>query len=406
MRLGNRWVPTVGLEAGLTGFASTGPMSSSTTAVVDGVVAARETTKLLMNPWGDSLVARWADEFSLFPSFTSKDMAHAALTIYNGTTTHDGCAAMYMRGDAKNNYSEVSSIASSTSNYAITWAGPTNSMNGSMPAGALSRPVAAGWRFTFSGVGTYHSIVMRVMELPPWGPILSGFANFPATCNQAPTFAQREYFRAREIVLKPGETVALMAYPADPGSLRYAPNNTVREDSKVTSWSGYVVWFFGMSAEDTIYYDSIMHHEYVVVSPITTPSTQPLPRAVVKPDVKAQEGALSSVVETVSRGWNVVKTVLDVGAKLFNYFVPMLLSSAKSAVSIVPPLSTTALPPHSLHLKMALEGSLDEKKRDDNAAPPISVEEPTSPFSAVESKVSSSLAMPTPRAATAMVRLR
>jgi len=323
--------------------------STGGVAILSPAIAASETLRLLSDPWSDSVLARWPDTYTMIPTFASKDMAHVSLTIYGGTTSADGAAGMYVRGDPVDNYCQVTSVGAASSSYPITWHSAWANLNDSMPgltdAAAQARPVAAGWRVTFSGIGAYHTIVARVMELPPNGNIDSGFDNFPTNANLAPTFVQREFFRAREVVMKPGDTLVLVSYPCDASSLRFAGcKGRVREYSLATkSWSGYVVWFFGLTSVDTLYMDAIMHHEWYPPSFIATmPATAPLPRAVVKPSVAETEKALGVVVENVSKGWNVFDTVLDVGLNLFEMISPFIFqpSPGVNPVPVMSPLAT------------------------------------------------------------------
>jgi len=345
---------TGSLVTGVMGGQANTPEGVSATggvSILSPAVAASETLRLLSDPWSDSVLARWPDSYTMIPTFASKDMAHVSLTIYGGTTTADGAAGMYVRGDPVDNYSQVTSVGAASSGYPITWHSAWGNLNDSMPgltdAAAQARPVAAGWRVTFSGIGAYHTVVARIMELPPNGNIDSGFDNFPTNANVAPTFVQREFFRAREVVMKPGDTLVLVSYPCDASSLRFAGcKGRVREYSLATkSWSGYIVWFFGLSSVDTLYMDAIMHHEWYPPSFIATmPATAPLPRALVKPSMAETEKALGTVVENVSKGWNVFDTVLDVGLNLFEMISPFIFQPSPGVIP-VPPSSGLALIP-------------------------------------------------------------
>lgn len=337
------------------GVQSPNAPTGTDTYVVSGAEAAHNMLASILDPWQETSGARWPDNYSMIPTFVSKDMAHLALTIYNGTSANDGCAGLYFRGDPVCSYAQPSSIATATSSYAITWHDAWSHLYSSMPysttaaASAFERPAGTGVRFTFSGVGPYHSIIARVMELPPNGPIDSGFPNFPTNANLGPTFAQREYYRAREITLNPGDTLVCTSYPADARGFMFLPFSDSSPQAReyfldYSSWSGYIIWFFGLSSLDTVYADLIHRHEYYMPVTFSAPSTQPMPKGVVTMNTIAKEVAENVLVKEVGSGWNVFKTVLNTAASIFTTLAPMLFSpSPSSAVAV--PLSANAAPP-------------------------------------------------------------
>lgn len=340
----------LGLRAGES-TASTGGAE-----IITAMQAARDALKVMMNPFTDAALARWPDPFTLEPTMTAKDVEHHSLNIWNGVgEAYDGGAGLYIRGDPTSAYTQPSSIDSSTtsSRYTITWRAPDNDLKDSVPTEALARPVAIGHRLTYSGVGPYHAIVVRVVEIPPWAPILSGWnllPAFPLKSNEGPNFYQREFFRAREVTLNPGESLVLMSYPLDALGLVFASVGMAREEGvtwdlpAAASWNGYIVWATGLSASDTLYHDAVIHHEFVLPVSAVFPNaaTGIYPKAVVKPDGGVLDGALGSIVDVIATGANVFKTVLTKGEEIFRAFVPMLGSPQ---APVVPPMSVHAVAP-------------------------------------------------------------
>lgn len=330
--------------------------------IVSPTEATRALSSLLLNPWADNVIARWPDQYTMIPTLAAKDIAHFPLTIFNGTTSADGCAGLYVRGDPNGTYQQPSLIGGIlpgkelkefTTNYEIAWNNSVNNLNQSMPnadgASAYARPVGMGTRLTFSGVGTYHTIVLRVMELPPWGWLgASGHpTNFPVAANLGPTFMQREYFRAREIVMKPGDTINFLNLPASGMGLTFLPVSKVRDDVTYSapgqSWSGYVIWIFGLQSNDTVYTDICIHHEYYLPPPVAAISSGSRPRVLVKPSEQQVENVESQVIDTVAYGWNIFKTVITEAANVFTSLAPFLVEGGRAGA--VPPISNTALVP-------------------------------------------------------------
>jgi len=357
-----QWMTAASLPTALANSSTAG--APSTVAIVTGKEAADGVRTLLKDPWADNPIARWPDQYTMMPTFAAKDIAHFPLTIYNGTTSADGSAAFYIRGDPNGTYAQPTQIGSPTSSSSsqipntlaynqINWSCSPTDMNASMPHAssyaALARPVGMGTRFTYSGVGPYHTIVARVMELPPWAWVGSTTAptNFPTYANLGPTFAQREYFRAREIALAPGETLSLLHFPASYMGLTFLPCDNYRETSPNApgqSWTGYVVWFYGLQSGDTIYTDVVLHHEYYVLSITTTPATNPTARVLCKPDVDVVQNVESEVVDLAAYGWNVFKDILTTAVDIFGKIAPYLPASPNSMKMVQPCVAGAPVP--------------------------------------------------------------
>jgi len=361
------------------GGANGGGSVGGGTEIISAYVAAKEALRVMMDPFAESTLARWPDPYTMMPTMTTKDPDHDGLHVFNGVNAFDGATAMYIRGDQQFAWHSATSIASSTGSstssttpYQITWnaSDPNwNHLSASMPNQAEARPVALGHRFTYSGVGEYHTIVARVIEMPPWAPLnvppIGVDSPFPNTANEGPTYAQREYFRAREVTMAPGETLVVMSYPLDALSLIFAPlwasgpqggadprnimDPLSREASGARSWGGFIVVFWGLSDKDSVYHDAIVHNEFVAapvdVEVADTDLTFAYPKAVVKPDSTSLDGVLDTVVDIVSSGANVFKTVLTKGRELFSTFVPMLFGGGNMQALPVPPLSRSAKVP-------------------------------------------------------------
>jgi hypothetical protein len=316
-----------------------GPMEGGSPAVniVSPELATSQLIRQMADPFVETNDSDWPDPFTLMPTRKAKDLIHQALALQGGMdTTLNGSLGMYVRGDPFKSWG-VASIGAVSSGLPFTWASCTNSMNASLPSGAMVRPIAIGHRFTFSGVGPYHSIVVRIMELPPWGPITSTYANFPTQPSLGPTFAQREYFRAREFTMNPGDTIQVNLYPADSTCLSFAVASAEREawsaGSGAKSWSGFVMWVYGMSSMDTFYHDGIMRHAYFLPSPVTVPATAPNVSTLVKPSAAARDKALGTVVDRVSSGWNIFKSVVSTVASIASAAVPFLMSGGGNGMS-------------------------------------------------------------------------
>lgn len=331
-----------------------------TTAIIGAPAAAKALHQLLLDPWSDNQLARWPDQYTMVPTFIAKDVAHFPMTIFNGGTatspTSDGAAALYFRGDPTYTYRQVSSIASSTASpaYDMDWNSAMTNMRSSMPTGAMARPVGTGIKFTFSGVGVFHTIVARVIELPPYFAQIGASkpTNFPSAANDGPTFAQREYMRAREIVMQPGDTLNLVSLPGSRNGLNFVYNTSQRDDEAWSlvgaSWSGFVVWFWGLYASDTLYADAVIHHEYVIPSPVTMPTAGAATRAITRGDTNEVQKVENRVLDVVSSGMNVFKTVVEIISGIASMAAPFLAPKNDMKpmhVQRVPPLLETALPP-------------------------------------------------------------
>lgn len=326
---------------------SNGGAGQSPVNILPAKLAADQLIEVMRNPFMETSDADWPDPFTLVPTRKSKDIVHQSLTIANGATANDGGVAMYVRGDPYHAWGVPSSISSDGT---INWAGCTQDMNASMPTNVMARPIAIGHRFTFSAVGPFHTIVARVMELPPWGPVSSAYANFPTKTSLGPTFAQREFFRAREVTLAPGETLEVNCYPADADCLVFATTGQEREATSVSghakSWSGFVLWVHGLTSADTIYHDGIIRHSWYMPSPVTAPSVSPTPATLTHPSAAEKDRALSTTVDDVSNGWNVFKSIISGVAEFALKALPYLAGAGQ--VQLAPPMSATAYPPTTL----------------------------------------------------------
>lgn len=335
-------MPQLGLQSGL-GAGVSNP-STGATVVVDGSAAQKDLSSLLNDPFKDTVIGRWPDPNTMMVTATAKDTLHSNLMIYNGTTANDGCVAWYFRGDPFATWSPPTSILSSTASptpFKINWQAPVTNMNASMATGAYARPTGIGCRLTFNGVGTYHSVVVRIMELPPWGPIASGFTNFPVAGNSSPTYVQKEFFRAREITLNPGEVIQINLYPMEARSIGFADTTAVRDQLAASttnpsclSWGGFLFWGFGFSSLDSFYIDAIMHHEYYYPLPTTLTNVASPPKAIVLPDSGARDKAMKGAVVREASGWNIFKNVLTTAAGIASMVLPFMANVGPKPPSV------------------------------------------------------------------------
>lgn len=347
-----------------TGNANDSSLGVGTTMLLNGAAAAAELRKLLLDPWSDNPIGRWPDAYTMIPTFVSKDVYHSPMTIYNGTTAADGCAAMYVRGDSYKTHRQPSSIDTPLNLFEVKWNSASDDMMAAIPVGAMVRPVGAGYRFTFSGVGPYHTIVARIIELPPWAYIAPADhpLNFPVGCNTGPTFAQREFMRGREVVMAPGETLNLIMLPGGMPGLNFTLRGYDRDITGGSiygaAWSGFVVWFFGLSSNDTLYCDGMMHHEYYLPSAATLPATSNNSRAIVKPDIEAVQNVDSELVDLASYGWNVFKTTVSTAINIFSALTPLFSGNRPVGLTAVPALSKTVGPASPLCFAVSSDGAL------------------------------------------------
>jgi len=308
----------------------------SNVTLISAAAAEKDLTRLITNPFSDGLVARFPDPNTLLVTTTVKSVYHKNMQIWNGTGgVNDGSTGFYYRGDTTGCYGEPSSIASSTASptpYAITWQGPTVNLRDGMVSGAYARPVSMGLRLTYSGVGPYHSVVIRVMEIPPWGPISSVFPNFPAAANQGPTYYQKEFFRAREVTLNPGESIEMISLPLDSRCISFADAFATRDqmvppmtNAVCMSWSGYIGWVFGLSSLDALYVDIVHHYEFYYPLPTTTTTYVPN-RAIVLPSAAARDAVITKAVKASASGWTVFKSIVGTIGTVASMVAPFMMN--------------------------------------------------------------------------------
>lgn len=311
---------------------------TSGVAVIDADDARKGMIQMMSDPFCDVINPRWPDPNTMMMTLVGKDVVHNQFPIWGGATNNDGAAGMYFRGDPFKTYSLVSSIGAASSSYPLTWAVPNVSMNAAIAAGGYARPTACAVRFTFNAVGPYHSLIMRFMELPPWGPIASGFANFPAAANNGPTYIQREFFRGREVTLNPGESVQINLYPIETRCTAFASVSVERDqfatgtvNPATLSWGGFVMWCYGLSSLDQLYYDAIIRHEYYYPVPTTLTSIPTTQRAVVMPSAAEKDKVMGAALKRSVSGWNVFKNIVSGIASVASFVAPFLLDNVSHA---------------------------------------------------------------------------
>jgi len=343
--------------------------SASPPALIPAGVAAKAVEQLVLTPFSENLLARWPDTYSLIPTYVSKDLIHKALTVFP-TNINAGAAdravAYAIHGDPNYSGYEPSSINSSTSGTkgAITWWAlglppPVDTLQDSVPDFCYNRPVGLAHKFTFSAVGPYHTIVMRIMELGPCPPpdtFLAVPVVFPTQVSAGPTFIQRQFCRAREIALQPGESFTLICLPCDALSLAYWRSRTSRYDAGadiVYSWSDFIIWGYGLEANDTVYHDAVYHHEfYRTVDDLYVNSTAVTAgSAIVLPSTNDTDQALTRVAVAAGNGFNVVRDIVEGVSKFVKKAVPFVSGIFNLLGTPIAPLSSSA--PCPLHLSLA-----------------------------------------------------
>jgi len=325
--------------------------------ILPGAMVAKHLLATLKDPWIPDTISRWPDEYTMIPTLTARDVTHSPMQIWNGGTSAspsaDGSTAFYLRGDPRLTWRYPSSIDSSTSSttpYEMKWNSTNNDMNTSLPSGAMARPTGIGSKFTYSGVGPFHTIVARIIEFPPYYAIAATDhpANFPLAANSSFTYIQREFLRAREVVMKPGDTLNILSLPANRAGLNFCLTSYERDNGTYSfvgaSWSGFMVWFWGLYATDSMYVDTSFHHEYVLPQGATYPVAPGASRAIVKPAPEEVVNVDSELIDTASYGWNVFLTT-----------VKAAIGVAKDIASLVPSISPTAFNPSMLGVSV-MEG--------------------------------------------------
>jgi len=355
-----------------TGFGATDqPLpSASPPALIPAGVAAKAVEQLVLTPFSENLLARWPDTYSLIPTYVSKDLIHKALTVYPtniNSGTADRAIAYAIHGDPNYSGYEPSAINSTSvgTKGAITWwtpgviTPPVDTLQDSVPDYCYNRPVGLAHKFTFSAVGPYHTIVMRIMELGPCPPpdIASAVpVVFPTQVSAGPTFIQRQFCRAREIALQPGESFTLICLPCDALSLAYWRSRTSRYDSSadlIYSWSDFIIWGYGLEANDTVYHDAVYHHEfYRTVDDLFANSTAVTAgSAIVLPSTSDTDQALTKVAVAAGNGFNVVRDIVEGVSKFVKKAVPFVSGIFNLLGTPIAPLSSSA--PCPLHLSSA-----------------------------------------------------
>jgi len=131
--------------------------------------------------------------------------------------------------------------------------------------------------------------------------------------------------------MNPGETLQINLYPADALSLAFAYVDDTRENDYTRSWSGAVVWFHGLATGDVLYHDGIIHHSWFLPSVAEAPSTSPLPAQIVKPNTAAKEAVIGKVIDNVSSGWNIFKSVINTLGTIAAVAAPFVMGTELSS---------------------------------------------------------------------------
>jgi len=326
-------------------------MAAGGSSIFPAVEATKEALRVLLDPFSDSVVARWADSYTLIPTAVSKDAIHRNITLLQDPLNEEVyCFGLYFRGDPTNTL-HMSSIDSSTSSSLLgqlTWnTGLAEHLRDSIPsyesAFGWARPTGAGVKITYSSVGPYHSGVIRILELPPYPMDMATHpVGFPTLPSLGPTFMQREFLRAREMPMDPGDTIQANVYPVDPACLIFGDALSQRDSyheglwANTKSWSGLVIWGYGFQATDTVYLDACIHHEWYVPHPVLIGQTVAPNKAIVRPSTVVTERALDTVTDVVSQGTNIFKTIYGIGKDIWSVLSPILSAVPSPALQFSP----------------------------------------------------------------------
>lgn len=213
-------------------------------------VAYRKWAIALVNPWDRDANGARATTRTLVPTETYYLNETATLNSYSTSTTGSydrGGAAVFYGSGHETGRDNITISATGVPNFTL---GDTYS-NGveNEESAASERILGCGQRFTYTSIGVDHGIKLHAMPLEPDVlPITAIPTNFPSNIALSPNQTQIRR-GARTIEMKSGDSVCLLALPTEEKSLEFIDATISRQ---YFSYSGWVVWWWGMNLGDTM----------------------------------------------------------------------------------------------------------------------------------------------------------
>lgn len=229
----------------------------------------------------------------------------------SGTTTYGGRSFLLMGSGAETIGSPVLTPDASDVKVAYNGIVPLNVGMGS--TALLSRPVGVTQTLTFLGVGPVHKVTVTAIPILP--DVISTLAaapvSWPTTLSAGLTTIM-SIWGGRQWQLEPGESLDFICSPLDNRSFDFEQSSIARgrfDALGQIAWSGWLVWFWGMTAGDTIARRVVVGEECCYVTNGSTSYAFPQSRN--PPDPIRSSTAKNLFSSLMEKGYGAFKYAFD-----------------------------------------------------------------------------------------------
>lgn len=282
----------------------------------------------------------------------------------SGTTTYGG-NSMLLMGSGAGTYA-FPSMAPGVSDVSVAFNGLTSAAAGINNAAFISRPIGINATFTYNAVGPVHKVSCTAFPILP--SVLTGLVAAPSgwpTTLSAGLNTVLSTWGGRQWQLDPGQSVTFHCQPLDNRSFDFEQSTIVRgkyDDLGQLAWCGWFVWFWGMTAGDSVTYRIVVGEECAYINSSATAYSFPTTRTMANPMRAAQ--AKDTFSEYMEKGFGAVKyaadTVLPIATKLWKGLSGLSLGMQPDTnpSGFLASAGATLLRPRSLHI----QAQRDEQK--------------------------------------------
>jgi len=246
---------------------------------------------------------RWADSFTLVPTFVSRGVKNVPLVMTSADITvpglpNWGCCGITM-GSGTDSLREVT-CSGGLGAIVPAWNAGTLYSTGTSSSLIIARPIAHVTRVRYEGYGNVHDVRFVCVPIAP-----AALTTLPASPATWPTTlvlgAQTANLQqgARTFNLSPGDSVVMCAAPFDNGSLNFL-NSTV--ERALEGYTGWYFWVYGAMVEDMITLDDVYIEECALNYTATGLTPGPYIGTMVEPNTAQLDASLGVVERLIAQG--------------------------------------------------------------------------------------------------------
>jgi len=336
---------------------------------------------------------RWPDPFTLVRTGVTSMTSGVNLTplTYSGAPTYGYGTYFLFRGSPINSFWEgkVGTAGALKWKAADCQGSVVNA--GINSSNYFTRPIGAVVELHLDIRGLDHSVSVCAVPFEPILPNTIGAdvpTGFPATIGVLPTAAQVSFGAKQWVVTANDNPIRFCTLPMDSRALDFAGGNIDRTDAAsyaMMAWHTWIVWIYGMSADDAAqvaihYSEEIMPRAFVATG-FNYPTADKESNSSL---LDSAINAIQAAAEAGLTGYKVVDSIVNVGKKVWN--MGKSLYSALGFANGTLPIHYMPLP-HSIPMPSAqrkhlMEAKIDEEWEEAHRSPT----RPCVPRSAAEEK--------------------